>query len=298
MSTKNPFQTAKPAIPVVDFYGETTDWPVADLIHCEALEVRSARHNWEIKPHRHNGLLQIFYLQEGAGEARVDSTDLKISAPSVLVVPDMCVHKFIWEVDSRGFVLFIARPLINKLNDLLGGQEWGAGSAVMHQVDAADQGFLETGFKAIANEYRQQRRNREIFLESQITSLCIWLSRRQVSSQGLKSRRNKAEERFARFMELLEDNYRLRHTVTWYAEEIGISAPHLNSVCQKVKTKSALDIIHERLLLEAQRSLIYTSLSTSGISDQLGFSEPSYFIRFFKRLTGTTPKKFRAHSLL
>jgi len=51
--------------------------------------------------------------------------------------------------------------------------------------------------------------------------------------------------------------------------------------------------LHQRLLLEAKRELVYTSMTISQISDQLGFSEPAYFSRFFKRMTGQSPKDFR-----
>ncbi|MNF13714.1 Transcriptional activator NphR [compost metagenome] len=52
-------------------------------------------------------------------------------------------------------------------------------------------------------------------------------------------------------------------------------------------------MLHQRLLLEANRNLIYTSLTVNQISELLGFSEPAYFTRFFKRLTGITPGAFR-----
>jgi len=51
--------------------------------------------------------------------------------------------------------------------------------------------------------------------------------------------------------------------------------------------------LHQRLLLEAKRELVYTSMTISQISDQLGFSEPAYFSRFFKRMTGRSLKEFR-----
>ncbi|MNE89947.1 Transcriptional activator NphR [compost metagenome] len=57
--------------------------------------------------------------------------------------------------------------------------------------------------------------------------------------------------------------------------------------------QSALQIIHQRLLLEAKRNLIYTNMTVSQVSDSLGFSDPTYFSRFFRRLGGQSPKAFR-----
>ena len=288
----------KPNIPIVDFYGEITEWPVADLIHYEPLQMRSARHNWEIKPHRHNGLVQIVYLQDGAGQIQVDSKDIKITGPGILIIPEMCVHKFVWEVDSSGSVLFIAKPLLIKLNDLFGTQGWGGSIPAFHSTASNNNEFIESTFTMIAKEYRQNNQNRELLLETLITSLSIWLSRQTASTSNVEYRRSKSEERYSQFLQLIEENYMNYHSVAWYAEHTGISGPHLNSICQKIKQQSALNIIQDRLLTEAQRSLIYTGLSAAEISNQLGFSEPSYFNRFFKRKTNTTPKKFREQALL
>jgi AraC family transcriptional activator of pobA len=62
---------------------------------------------------------------------------------------------------------------------------------------------------------------------------------------------------------------------------------------RRIAQKSALELIHERLLLEAKRNLIYTSTSISELSYAIGFSDPAYFTRFFKKATGEAPKAFR-----
>ncbi|MNC62696.1 Bifunctional transcriptional activator/DNA repair enzyme AdaA [compost metagenome] len=68
---------------------------------------------------------------------------------------------------------------------------------------------------------------------------------------------------------------------------------HLNNLCRELAGQTALQIIHQRLLLEAKRNLIYTNMSISQLSDGLGFSDPTYFSRFFRRLCGQTPNAFR-----
>ena len=52
-------------------------------------------------------------------------------------------------------------------------------------------------------------------------------------------------------------------------------------------------MIHQRLLLEAKRNLVYTAMTIQQVSDSLGFSEPAYFSRFFKRYAGVSPRAFR-----
>jgi len=78
-----------------------------------------------------------------------------------------------------------------------------------------------------------------------------------------------------------------------YASQLNISAGHLSEVIKIQSGKPAIKHIHERLVLEAKRLLFHTSNSLKEISFDLGFSDASYFNRFFKRETGVTPAEYR-----
>lgn len=54
-----------------------------------------------------------------------------------------------------------------------------------------------------------------------------------------------------------------------------------------------LKIINDRIILEAKRQLCYTDLKIKEIAFRLGFDDPSYFVKFFKRQTGILPAEFR-----
>ncbi|MGC3555689.1 helix-turn-helix domain-containing protein, partial [Pseudomonas aeruginosa] len=66
-----------------------------------------------------------------------------------------------------------------------------------------------------------------------------------------------------------------------YARRLGISPAHLNGVARRHSGQTALGIVHQRLLLEAKRDLVYSAMTVNEIADRLGFSEPAYFTRFF-----------------
>ena len=97
------------------------------------------------------------------------------------------------------------------------------------------------------------------------------------------------------FVHLLETHFREHLPIEHYASRLGISAAHLNALCRRLAGQSALQLINQRLLLEAKRCLVYTTMTVSQVSDSLGFSEPGYFSRFFKRGSGLSPKAFRLH---
>jgi AraC family transcriptional activator of pobA len=286
------------AIPMTDFYGESTSWPIADVIHCEQLSIRSALYDWQIKPHRHGDLTHIFYVTSGKGVARLDNRTLNVKVGDLLVVPNQCVHTFRWEKDCGGYVLTIALPLLGKLEQILQTQPWDYKVGEIYTV-GDDKDFLNSLFAMLNDEYQGNKPNREVFVESLVTSFSIWLNRQYLSSEKSEAlKNNKSLVKIDKFFQLLEEHYTVHHDVEWYAQKIGVTAAHLSTLCKSHQQKSALAIIHRRILVEAQRSLIYTGSTAANIAEKLGFADAAYFNRFFKRMTGLTPKMFRTQKRL
>ncbi|MED5501128.1 MAG: helix-turn-helix domain-containing protein, partial [Pseudomonadota bacterium] len=109
----------------------------------------------------------------------------------------------------------------------------------------------------------------------------------------LPLRQEKGYTHLVRYQRLIERHYREQPSITWMANQLGITATHLNTHCQRLAGSSAKLLLHERVMLEAKRLLTYTNMTISEVAYQLGFSEPAYFTRFFKRNTKLSPKTFR-----
>ena len=71
-------------IPNYALYGETAQPVWHESLHVESISKRSGAHNWEIAAHRHDGLLQLLYLQSGSGEVLFDSELVQVHAPAHL----------------------------------------------------------------------------------------------------------------------------------------------------------------------------------------------------------------------
>ncbi|KPY80459.1 helix-turn-helix domain-containing protein [Pseudomonas syringae pv. tagetis] len=279
------------AIPVFKLYGETTAWPTPDLIHCESIPERSRIHEWEIKPHRHGDLVQLLYVQSGKAMLKVEDRVSEVETPSLQVVPALSVHTFRFSRDIQGHILSLARPLVEQLEAALDIS--GLSMARCYAL-GADSDYVDTLFTAIASEYRQPGAGRDLMLHSLVNVLTVWLSRRSSEHAGEEIHAmDRGREHLQVFMHQLEASFREHWSINQHAQAMGISAAHLNALCRRLCNQSALQIISQRLLLEAKRNLIYTTLTINQVSDSLGFSEPAYFSRFFKRATGQSPKAFR-----
>lgn len=97
-----------------------------------------------------------------------------------------------------------------------------------------------------------------------------------------------------RFQALVERQFRSVKQVRDYAGRLGVSTARLNAAVRRVGGAGAGALIRQRLFLEARRLLLYGDDSVAAIAEQLGFSDASYFNRFFRRLAGATPQAFRA----
>ena len=92
----------------------------------------------------------------------------------------------------------------------------------------------------------------------------------------------------------LERHFREWQAIGPYARKLGVTPDHLNEVVREHTGHTAGDLIRQRRLLDAKRLLLHSDHSVSEIGYQLGFDDPSYFSRFFRRYSGDTPAQFRA----
>lgn len=83
------------------------------------------------------------------------------------------------------------------------------------------------------------------------------------------------------------------HTVQEYADLLNVSSRTLTKYVAQSTYCTPLQMINDRIVLEAKRRLQHTSMSVKQIGYELGFEDPSYFVKFFKRLTGKMPGTFR-----
>ena len=283
------------AVPVYHLYGEDQQWLTPDMVHCESIAARSRLHNWEIKPHRHHGLFQLLWLEKGSAELQLDEQGGHLDAGCILLVPQHCVHGFRFSPDAQGQVLTLAYPLFERFTGELSRELSAvAGPQVCDLQQGGQRPLVESLLHTIEQEYRSNGRHRRLLIESLLASLLVILLRQYDNAlTPLADAPLRAHQYLAQFTEAIETDFARHHPLLHYARKVGISAAHLNALCRQIAKRSALDLIHARITLEAKRNLVYTSMTIRAVSDALGFSDPAYFTRFFKRQTGLSPRDFR-----
>jgi len=285
------------AIPTFALYGEAAT-PGQEVLHIEEVQSRSSLYQWEIEPHVHQGLYQVLWVRTGAAEVLQDERRETVLGPAAIVVPPGVVHGFRFAPDTDGLVLTLsARFLVEgefqsvgeafrALFSAPGVLRFAAGEALAARLDAL--------FGELAAEFAQPGAA-DAPVAGWLARAVVWrlAQARAQNQQTAGERAHRHQALFTRFTVLVEQHFLAHWPVARYAALLGLSVPRLNRVVQAEAGRNALELLHERLTREACRRLVYIAAPVANLASELGFEDPAYFCRFFKRRMGVSPHRFR-----
>lgn len=285
-------------LPLYELYGDSGADAALDGFHLESVADRSRLHNWEIQPHRHASLVQLLLIKDGTARVQIDGRELVLRAPAVVWVAALTAHGFAFSPGTEGHVLTLDQ---SRLRTLLGPARglWEALAAsravALRRGSAACQTLLAVG-RALGDDYPGTSPWRAQVLDGAVLMAVALVARLPVlAAEAPDAGRpgGRAMQHLARYREEVERRFRGQPSLEALAAPLGITTTQLNRICRRHLNCSALDVLHQRLLLEAKRELGYTTLQVRQIAEGLGFADPAYFTRFFQRLAGQAPTAWR-----
>ena len=284
-------------LPTYLLYGEDAGLPPEDVMHSESIAERSSLHSWEIKPHRHESLLQVFWFEKGEVEILIDGQVHALRGPGVITVMPLAEHGFRWTSDVKGIVFTM---LDSHVRTLLARDETLRERVLVSrcvQFAPPHRRPVKAAVEALHEEQTQHAPWRASAIDAAMTGLFVALGRSLPPAAAAAGVGDRSVAHVQRFRALVDERFRDQPTLGEFAAEIGVTTTQLNRVCRAVLGHPALAVLHARLCLEAQRELAYTTLSIKHIAYKLGFTDAGYFTRFFEREAGTTPSAWRAAAL-
>lgn len=102
-----------------------------------------------------------------------------------------------------------------------------------------------------------------------------------------------ANDIFDRFIKLVNHHCKEQRQLAFYADRICLTERYLGTVIRQTSGITAKEWIDKAVITQAKVMLRHTNMQTTEIADRLNFSTPSFFCKYFKRLTGCTPQKYR-----
>lgn len=293
---------AKPVeIPQVHLYGELPSDPELDFLHVESINVRSSINNWTIAPHSHPDHAQFLLVTRGGGILRIEDRALAIVPPALIFIPTSLVHAIDFEPGTDGTVITASLGYLRGLvrDDLVLTAALER-TLCRHLGDSdtatALPNELQSAFLSLADEFVWSAPGRRSAIAAHMLRILVGLVRAGGQSDTDEDTITSARslQLLQRYRALIEANFRKGLPIGYYAKMLRVSQTSLNAACRHHCGRSAMSLVHDRLMIEAKRSLLYTQLSVSDIAQALGFQEPAYFCRFFSKRAGRAPSLFRA----
>lgn len=257
-----------------------------------------ARHEGKVdEPHRHD-FYTIVLVKSGKGEHVIDFNAYAIEQQQIFFINPGQVHQMKEEEATQGYAITFSVPfLIHNAIQL----EFIENLNLFHEFGYAPPLALSKEDLSKLVEYAEEmiQVNSEALTykyETLGALLKLLLIRcNQACTVNVEEHTvvDSAHQLLSSYKQLLDSKYKEWHGVSEYAEELHVSADHLNRVIKGLTGKTAKEHIQSRITVAAKRLLFFSSLSNKELAWELGFSEPANFSAFFKKCTGLSPSEFR-----
>jgi AraC family transcriptional regulator, transcriptional activator of pobA len=247
------------------------------------------------EPHRHD-YHELIFVAEGHGEHMIDGIRVPVEAPTITVIGRGQVHQFVKAEDLRGGLLRVTDPVLHggaqriASGWLLAGR---GGRTISVPEEACD--LLTPLLRALADELeRPPDAYGADVVRHLISTLLLWTERWYDLGRAERHDADDADVQvLRRFTQQLERDFVVHHDARHYADALGLPGPALARTLTRVTGRTTKELVTERVMNEAARLLRYTDLTVGEISYRVGFSDPLYFSRAFKRHGGRSPQAYR-----
>ncbi|MBS1755081.1 MAG: helix-turn-helix domain-containing protein [Ferruginibacter sp.] len=248
--------------------------------------------------HRHQ-YYEIVWLKRGSGVHNIDMVNYKYEGSTLFLLSPGQMHLIKPEEKPDGYVIKFLPSLFRDAKDM---DEYVLNTTLfdniqvepMIKVSSAAHTAFEDVFAKMDAEFNVDEEDKEKILLSYLKILITHINRlkkNKITQTAIKTDINL--KLFQDYKIEVEKHYKKEHGVQFYADSLFTQPRTLNSLSQKYAGKTAGEIIADRIILEAKRELYYSTISVKEIGYALGFDDPAYFTRFFKKQTGVSPNEYK-----
>lgn len=237
-------------------------------------------------PHRHD-FYHFLLLEKGSGWHEIDFQRFKAKAGQLFLMRPGQVHAWQLGAGTRGYVLEFTRaslPRNRKTEEI-----WKFLDTVPAMIRSAKEEELSATLKLMLGEFNERGADYRLSLEHLLLTLLLKLARERFPAPTAGA----TDSLVQRFQALVEENFSRLHKVDEYARHLGVTPKALTTKISRALGRSAGAVIQERCLAEAKRLLAYSELPVARVGYELGYDDPNYFARFFRKHVGMAPGKFR-----
>lgn len=234
--------------------------------------------------------------KEGSGQVRLNFKEYKLEKNSVLIILPQQIFECMSH--SNDFAVEILAFSLDFITSLPLPKDGGIPQEVVTQP------ILAVSEKQLENLMRYHLFITEVFsnnkplylkeiIQGLLFALIMEITSMYTGIEQSEIKKSRGEQITERFMTILLKNENKSRFVSYYANEMCMTPKYLSSVVKKVTGRTINSWIEEVLILNAKMFLKSSDYTVLEISEELNFPNPSYFGRFFKKVTGMTPLQYR-----
>jgi len=267
---------------------------IQDILPLSFKNVEIIRH--EVKgestfsqPHKHNFYL-LFLVKKGSGTHHIDFESFDVQPQQIHFVLPEQVHNWELAEDTKGFQLMFSEEVIQIVQNAFHLTTLFSLNNSIIELDDLEFDKIEREFELLFEEFSSQKIDYSIIEIRTILILKQFLN--LYDKQYPKIITVKSNSILIKFEKLINEHFASQKNVSFYAQKLNITSNYLNILTKEAYNLKANEIIKSRIILEAKRLMVTTSLSMKQIGQELGFHDSGNFSNFFKYRTGINPKDF------
>ncbi len=251
------------------------------------------------KPHRHS-FFQILWFKN-SGNHYIDYEVVKHPANTLFLINRNQVHYFCPDSNNEGYLFHFNDSFISNLSlELLSRfsisifNEIGDPHIFLGETDTK---IIESMTCDLLQELEEEKTNYQQIAIHQFISLLYHIERIKKNSVSFNVDTNSDFSKVVKFKQLLIENVDQNLGIQDYSDRLGISSKHLTKLTKQHTSLTPANLIKELKILEAKRMLSSQNISIKEVAYSLGFDQPTYFTKFFKKEVSVTPKQFQERLL-
>ncbi|AXY03544.1 helix-turn-helix domain-containing protein [Vibrio alfacsensis] len=260
---------------------------------CRAIELSSEQEEPFIEPHRHQ-YWEIVWCKEDTGSQSIDFIEYENRANRLFTIAPGQVH--LSEYMGQNVRLLVFAPGFvetNKRSTQLVESVFSTHAVRPPYIDCSDEGlyYLDSIFTMLKEECERDIDDCDWGLVESLINCFLRYMLRYAKTSKLKG--GQRDARVGQLIELIDKHYHEEKKCEFYASELALTSKRLNEIVKAERGKTVTQLIHDRIILEANRDLIFSTKTVKTIAIELGFEDPAYFSRFYRKQMGESPAEFR-----
>lgn len=239
--------------------------------------------------------IRILVLQRGHVDVKVNMLDHRLEAGTLIFI-GRCVVTEIKNVteDIQGFVLSMSDEMLRlSAGNIVPKAFAGHLQDFILPLSNKEIDFLDNLHLLLYNALKHEMSSSPVVIQL-VGALMMHVSYLwEKSESSLTGARTREQQLFSDFIRLLSQHAPMHHTLDFYASHLCVTPRYMSTIVSNASGKTAKYWIDEAIVNAIKVQLRYTDKQVSEIAYDMNFPNPSFFCKYFKRLTGMTPIDYR-----